>query len=184
MVQVVARIKSRALETVLLVADSHCDSYHRERGVVITSSLPYTVRRNMSLSRRQQSEDDITAAPCHDGDKEEEIDTRLQKVSFTDTANKYVKVLPEVEPPAVRDTRDTVRDSRDEARDAPKLGRHDSGVSEVDAVDGDIAELGLDLSVEEARERIRRRRRHDPRTIPMKRASGDWWSQYKMIQTL
>ena len=178
MVQVVARIKSRALETVLLVADSHCDSYHRERGVVITSSLPYTVRSNMSLS-----EDDITAAPCTNGDQEEEIDTRLQKVSFTDTANKYVKVLPEVDPPAVRDTRDT-RDSRDEAREGAKLGRQDSGVSEVDAVDGDIAELGLDLSVEEARERIRRRRRHDPRTIPMKRASGDWWSQYKMIQTL
>ena len=115
MVQVVARIKSRALETVLLVADSHCDSYHRERGVVITSSLPYTVRSNMSLS-----EDDITAAPCTNGDQEEEIDTRLQKVSFTDTANKYVKVLPEVDPPAVRDTRDTrdtVRDSRDEARE-------------------------------------------------------------------
>ena len=157
MVQVVARIKSRALETVLLVADSHCDSYHRERGVVITSSLPYTVRSNMSLS-----EDDITAAPCTNGDQEEEIDTRLQKVSFTDTANKYVKVLPEVDPPAVRDTRDT-RDSRDEAREGAKLGRQDSGVSEVDAVDGDIAELGLDLSVEEARERIRRRRRHDPR---------------------
>ena len=157
MVQVVARIKSRALETVLLVADSHCDSYHRERGVVITSSLPYTVRSNISLS-----EDDITAAPCTNGDQEEEIDTRLQKVSFTDTANKYVKVLPEVDPPAVRDTRDT-RDSRDEAREGAKLGRQDSGVSEVDAVDGDIAELGLDLSVEEARERIRRRRRHDPR---------------------
>ena len=129
MVQVVARIKSRALETVLLVADSHCDSYHRERGVVITSSLPYTVRSNISLS-----EDDITAAPCHDGDQEEEIDTRLQKVSFTDTANKYVKVLPEVDPPAVRDTRDTVRDSRDEAREVeletkvyPKVRNHGEG---------------------------------------------------------
>ena len=126
MVQVVARIKSRALETVLLVADSHCDSYHRERGVVITSSLPYTVRSNMSLS-----EDDITAAPCTNGDQEEEIDTRLQKVCFTDTANKYVKVPPEVDPPAVRDTRDTVRDSRDEAREVeletkvyPKVRNH------------------------------------------------------------
>ena len=132
MVQVVARIKSRALETVLLVADSHCDSYHRERGVVITSSLPYTVRSNISLS-----EDDITAAPCTNGDQEEEIDTRLQKVSFTDTANKYVKVLPEVDPPAVRDTRDTrdtVRDSRDEAREVeletkvyPKVRNHGEG---------------------------------------------------------
>ena len=129
MVQVVARIKSRALETVLLVADSHCDSYHRERGVVITSSLPYTVRSNMSLS-----EDDITAAPCTNGDQEEEIDTRLQKVSFTDTASKYVKVLPEVDPPAVRDTRDTVRDSRDETREVeletkvhPKVRNHGEG---------------------------------------------------------
>merc|ERR1712154_177204 len=68
-------------------------------------------------------------------------------------------------------------------REDGSLGRQDSGVSEGDAEtivtseakreSEDIAELGLNLSVQEVKERIRRRRKHDPRTIPIKRTSGD-----------
>merc|ERR1712154_347574 len=38
--QVVARIKSRSTETVLLVADEACDQYHRDKAIIITNSLP------------------------------------------------------------------------------------------------------------------------------------------------
>merc|ERR1712154_88937 len=42
--QVVARIKSRSTETVLLVAGSACDDYHNERGIVITGGLASVIR--------------------------------------------------------------------------------------------------------------------------------------------
>merc|ERR1712133_310549 len=87
------------------------------------------------------------------------------------------------------------RDIENKSEIKSNCSRQDSGVSEeeVDVVaksvtnnnnnnnnETDITELGLNLSVEEVKERIRRRRKHDPRTIPMKRASGEWWNQYKM----
>jgi len=40
------------------------------------------------------------------------------------------------------------------------------------------------MSAKEMREKLSRRRRIDPRKEEGKRGSGDWWMQYKMIQTL
>ena len=162
MLQVVARIKSREGETVLLVADSEADQYHRERGIVIKSSLPYLIRRT-NVEQEEQEEE------VEDPD-EEEIDTRLQTVTFREGSSSEMK-------------------ERQESTKERTVSRQDSGVS----TDGphpppplphaeDV--LGLGLSVQEMKEKLRRRRRHDPRLDPRKRQSGDWWNQYKMIQTL
>lgn len=178
------RIKSRATETVLLVADAVCDEYHNERGIVITGALASVIRT--------ASEDDIDTRVQDNQDQEEEeevIDTRLQKLSVTSTGmSKFVKVLP--------DQAVTERVTGDKGRaDTGSLGRQDSGVSEGDAEtivaaseanrnSKDVEDLGLNLSVREVKEMIRRRRKHDPRTIPMKRTSGDWIAQCKMIQNM
>ena len=176
----VTRIKSRSTETVLLVADSACDDYHNERGIVITGGLASVIR----------GEDDIDNRVYENQEAEEVIDTRLQKVSATSTGmSKFVKVLPDL---AVTERVTGAEDKR--RREDGSLGRQDSGVSEGDAEtivtseakreSEDIAELGLNLSVQEVKERIRRRRKHDPRTIPIKRTSGDWISQCQMIQNI
>ena len=177
--QVVARIKSRSRETTLLVADSACDVYHKEKDIVITARLPYVIRL------ANVSEDDIRDSINDDDEEEEFIDTRMQKVSFNDDINN------------VKRGSDNISDNSDK-----NVDRQDSGVDEDDidnaAVkhnvnnsarnstnnDIKISELGLNLSVEEVKERIRRNRKHDPRSIPMKRASGEWWNQYKMIQNI
>jgi len=189
--QVVARIKSKMLETVLLVSDSYADNYHKERGVIIKSSLPYVIKlSNADDNRNKIDEDDIDS---QHNDDEEIIDTRLQKVSFSsEESNNDINSIK-------RDSTIS-RESKSSDRKSVELGRQDSGVSEesVDSAistptsnkpdsnigSNDISDLGLNLSVEEVKERIRRRRKHDPRTIPSKRASGEWWNQYKMIQTL
>ena len=174
------RIKSRATETVLLVADTACDEYHNERGIVITGSLA-------SVIRTTSSEDDIDSREEHNNHEEEDevIDTRMQRPSVTSTGmSKFVKVLP--------DQPVTVMRSEEKTRgDTGSLGRQDSGVSEGDAEiieskrdSKDVVDLGLHLSVQEVKERIRRQRKHDPRTIPMKRTSGEWITQCKMIQNM
>lgn len=169
----------------LLVADAACDDYHQERGIVITGGLASVIRT--------ASEDDIDTRVQHDNTEQEEqeevIDTRLQRPSVTSTGmSKFVKVLP--------DQAVTERVAGDKGRgDTGSLGRQDSGVSEGDtetivaASEGkrdskDVVDLGLNLSVQEVKEMIRRRRKHDPRTIPMKRTSGDWIAQCQMIQKL
>ena len=44
--------------------------------------------------------------------------------------------------------------------------------------------LYLSMSAKEMREKLILRRKVDPRKEEGKRGSGDWWMQYKMIQTL
>ena len=44
--------------------------------------------------------------------------------------------------------------------------------------------LDLNMSAREMREKLNLRRKVDPRKEEGKRESGDWWMQYKMIQTL
>ena len=112
-------------------------------------------------------------------------------MSFKNTESKIVKPTRSVKIVTEND-----KDIENKSEIKSNCSRQDSGVSEeeVDAVakavtnnnnnETDINELGLNLSVEEVKERIRRRRKHDPRSIPVKRASGEWWNQYKMIQTL
>jgi len=188
--QVVARIKSKMLETVLLVSDSYADNYHKERGVIIKSSLPYVVKLSNADNDMDEKDKDDIDSQHHE--EEEIIDTRLQKVSFSSEEDKNDKN-------SVKRDSTISSDSKSDKRSID-LGRQDSGVSEesLDSIvstptsnrpdsnneNNDISDLGLNLSVEEVKERIRRRRKHDPRTIPNKRASGEWWNQYKMIQTL
>ena len=173
--QVVARIKSRMRETVLLVADSDCDQYHRERSIVITNKLPSVVKL------ANISEDDLDNSVDPDDDYGEEvIDTRMQKVSFDDNKE-------------VIKTRNSVESDNVDNR---SVDRQDSGVDEddIDSIkrdasdnhgdSSDINDLGLNLSVEEVKQRIKLRRKHDPRTVPMKRASGEWWRAHTMIQNI
>ena len=177
------RIKSRDMETVLLVADTACDEYHNERGIVITGGLASVIRT--------ASEDDIGWVRVYNNQEEEEeeevIDTRMQRPSVTSTGmSKFVKVLPDQ---AV--TERVIACEEKTRGDTGSLGRQDSGVCEGDVEtierkrdSKDVVDLGLHLSVQEVKERIRRQRKHDPRTIPMKRTSGEWITQCKMIQNM
>ena len=75
--QVVARIKSRDCETILLVADSVCDLYHKDRAIIITNSLPTVIK----LSNAQE-ELDYREEEEEESEGEEVLDTRLQTVTF------------------------------------------------------------------------------------------------------
>merc|ERR1711936_430832 len=62
--QVIQRIKAGGDETKLLVADRECEDYHKEKGVVITSSLPYTLHlssegRNETSSESEEEDDSM-----------------------------------------------------------------------------------------------------------------------------
>ena len=162
--QVVARIKSRDFETILLVADSGCDLYHKERAIVITNSLPSVIK----LSNDEEEEEP---------DGEEVLDTRLQTVTFREfnPAEESEKVSESTK------DREGVSVRRQESVDSGVAGEAGDGGEEGDG-GGGLA--GLGLTVQQMKEKLRRRRRHDPRLDPRKRQSGDWWSQYKMIQTL
>ncbi len=70
------------------MADSACDDYHNERGIVITGGLASVIRT--------ASEDDIDTRVQDNQEEEEVIDTRLQRASVTSTGmSKFVKVLPD-----------------------------------------------------------------------------------------
>merc|ERR1712130_933017 len=158
------------METILLVSDINCDNYHKERGIIIKNSLPYVIKLSNC------GDDDIDDGDKHVenrvtdyiDDEEEIIDTRLQKVSFRNTESKIVKPTRSVKIVTEND-----RDIENKSEIKSNCSRQDSGVSEeeVDAVakavtnnnnnnETDITELGLNLSVEEVKERIRRRRKH------------------------
>ena len=167
--QVVARIKSREDETILLVADEGCDLYHKERAIIITNSLPSLIK----LSNAQEDLDYKDEE--EDSDEEEVLDTRLQTVTFRESPEESEKVS----------------ESRKEKESVRRQDSGDSGVSgegrEVESPHSPHEALGLaglGLTVQQMKEKLRRRRRHDPRLDPRKRQSGDWWTQYKMIQTL
>ena len=51
--QVVARIAGAGLSLTMLVVDPECEEFHRARNIVITSSLPHTVRYKFSSTKLQ-----------------------------------------------------------------------------------------------------------------------------------
>ena len=147
--QVVARIKSKMLETVLLVSDSYADNYHKERGVIIKSSLPYVVKLSNADNDRDEKDKDDIDSQHHE--EEEIIDTRLQKVSFSSEEDKNDKNSVK------RDS--TISSDNKSDKRSIDLGRQDSGVSEesLDSIvstptsnrpdskneNNDISDLGL-----------------------------------------
>ena len=47
--QVVARIAGAGLCLTMLVVDQECEEFHRARNIVISSSLPHTVRQHRNI---------------------------------------------------------------------------------------------------------------------------------------
>jgi len=171
--QVVARIKSREFETILLVADEACDQYHKDKAIIITNSLP-------TLIKLSNAEDDLhNKEEEHESDGDEVLDTRLQTVTFREFNPGESEDVTEKE---TEKQGSVIRSS------VKRQDSGDSGVSAEAMEAGSAPEMpglaGLGLTVQQMKEQLRRRRRHDPRLDPRKRQSGDWWSQYKMIQTL
>ena len=163
-----ARIKSRDYETVLLVADEGCDLYHKDRAIIITSSLATVIKLS-------NAEDDLDYK--EEEEEEEVLDTRLQTVTFRE-------FQPDESDKVTQSTKD--KESVTVSVSVRRQDSGDSGVSgaEVDPPHEVLGLTGLGLTVSQMKEKLRRRRRHDPRLDPRKRQSGDWWTQYKMIQTL
>ena len=166
--QVVARIKSRDYETILLVADSVCDLYHKDRAIIITNSLPTVIK----LSNAQEELDYREEEEEEESEGEEVLDTRLQTVTFKE-------FNPEESERVIDNTKD-----RESVSKSSSVRRQESVDSGVSGEGEEMGLAGLGLTVQQMKEKLRRRRRHDPRLDPRKRQSGDWWSQYKMIQTL
>ena len=170
----VARIKSREFETILLVADEACDQYHKDKAIIITNSLP-------TLIKLSNVEDDIhnKEEEEEESDGEEVLDTRLQTVTFREFNPGESEEVTEKE---------TEKQGCVSRSSVKRQDSGDSGVSAEAVEAGSVPEVpglaGLGLTVQQMKEQLRRRRRHDPRLDPRKRQSGDWWSQYKMIQTL
>ena len=170
-----ARIKSRDRETILLVVDEACDLYHNEKAIIITNSLPTLIKLS-----NDEGDLDYKEEEEEDPDGEEVLDTRLQTVTFKEfnpgESEKVAESQTEEEGSVVGKSSVVRQDSGD------------SGVSAEAMEAGSELEVpglaGLGLTVQQMKEKLRRRRRHDPRLEPRKRQSGDWWSQYKMIQTL
>merc|ERR1711872_1087700 len=158
--EVVARIKEKSKETTLLVVDKICEDYHKEQRKVIHSNLPYV--------------EYISSEVIESDHDEEYINTDLQVM-------KTVEQEPEIE---------NIEETENVQDKIQAVTRTDSGIEEEYAQHradtNHCAEEGLDLnmSAKEMREKLHRKRRIDPRKEEGKRGSGDWWMQYKMIQTL
>ena len=169
--QVVARIKSRDYETILLVADEGCDLYHKDRAIIITNSLPTVIHLS-------NAEDDLDYK--EEEEEEEVLDTRLQTVTFREFNPQ------ESENKVSERTKDQESVSKKSSASVRRQDSGDSGVSggELEPPHEVLGLAGLGLTVQQMKEKLRKRRRHDPRLDPRKRQSGDWWTQYKMIQTL
>jgi len=103
--QVVSRIRASGEACVLLVADKDCDTWHRDHGSVIRSSLAYIV---ISSSRRNNEEEE--------DEEEEKLDLRLRKLSI------------EAEDEKDEDNAEGMRDSIDFSREEsiPTLNRQES----------------------------------------------------------
>jgi len=154
--EVVARIKEKSSETTLLVVDKTCEEYHKEQRKVVHSSLPYV--------------EYISSEIFDEEDNEEYINTDLQVMK---TCDKNTETSNTRETETTPDKIEVVT-------------RTDSGVGEDNNEQKHCGknELDLSMSAKEMREKLNRRRRIDPRKEEGKRGSGDWWMQYKIIQTL
>merc|ERR1712013_906725 len=155
--QVVSRIRSSGEACVLLVADKDCDTWHRDHGSVIRSSLAYIV---ISSSRRNNEEEE--------DEKEEELDLRLRKLSI------------EAEDEEDEDNAEG-RDSIDFSRQESTSESESSSRSASSLSPGTDQGLQLNMSAREMRDRLQQRRRRDPRTEPEK---VDWWLRHRIVQSL
>ncbi|XP_023343691.1 Na(+)/H(+) exchange regulatory cofactor NHE-RF1 [Eurytemora carolleeae] len=108
--QVVQRIKAVKEETRLLVVDTKTEIYHKEKDIIITSSLPYV--KHLSSDKHF-----------------EYIDTRIQTPSVP-TIEHTPSVKGRDSPVGGRDSPAEGRDSPSEGRDSPAGGR-DSPDSEA-----------------------------------------------------
>merc|ERR1711915_997288 len=99
-------------------------------------------------------------------DEEESIDTRLQIVHFEDQPS-----------PQNLSTNDKVmtKDSCEQVY---------STKEEILKSRNTFGDLNLNMSAKEMRARLGVRKREDPRRVASRRRNADWWSQYRMIQTL
>ena len=169
--QVVGRIKSVAGETQLLVVDRESEDWHRTRSIIVKSSLPYILRLS-NTDHHRQTEDDT--------DDEEYIDTRLQVLPSSVKA----ATSPEKEKQIVLQRADS--GVSEEVEEEEEKEEEEEDVKDCPAPASTPAPGGLELhlSVSEMKEKLRRGRRADPRREEGKRASGEWWQQYRMIQTL
>merc|ERR1712107_747973 len=144
--QVVSRIRSSGEACVLLVADKDCDTWHRDHGSVIRSSLAYIV---ISSSRRNNQEEE--------DEEEEELDLRLRKLS--------------IEAEDEEEGRDSIDFSRQESistlnRQESTTESESSSRSASSLSPGTDQGLQLNMSAREMRDRLQQRRRRDPRTGP------------------
>merc|ERR1712013_225418 len=164
--QVVSRIRSSGEACVLLVADKDCDTWHRDHGSVIRSSLAYIV---ISSSRRNNEEEE--------DEEEEELDLRLRKLSIE---------AEDEEDEDNAEGRDSIDFSRQESistlnRQESTTESESSSRSASSLSPGTDQGLQLNMSAREMRDRLQQRRRRDPRTEPEK---VDWWLRHRIVQSL
>eukprot|EP00092_Neocalanus_flemingeri_P062629 GFUD01075582.1.p1 GENE.GFUD01075582.1~~GFUD01075582.1.p1 ORF type:complete len:253 (+),score=95.23 GFUD01075582.1:41-799(+) len=180
--QVVGRIKAISSETTLLVADQECEDYHTEQGIVIKSSLHYV---------------EYISSEGFASDDEDFIDTRLQIVRVDTDEQRNVKVDNSPREGEVKEHSKPVERQDSGVSDQTTSGRSSVSsdkephfetdeTSETNVSPAKRKDDGLDLnmSAREMREKLKLRKKVDPRREEGKRGSGDWWMQYKMIQTL
>jgi len=168
----VQRIKEIPGEVVLLVVDTTCEQYHKERKIKISNLLPYVL--HMPDKKTHKSKDHI----------DENIAKNLQSISI-------IGKIPTNQTMAT-DESDTdfgdKFDRSDSSSSSSSSVKSDKSLSESTATirstpspsTEDSAGLNLPLTAREMRERIERTKRRDPR----KEEHGDWWKKHMIVQAL
>lgn len=189
--QVVGRIRASSSTCSLLVADTECSDWHTARGVVIRSSLPYTLVYTSNHTKEEEYYDD----------DEEELDLRLRRLSMEEEKEREDEEENEEEEEVEEEEDSTVSLSRQESTSASETST-DSATSSTSyslssctsptsstPSSSTLAKKGsplppglqLDMSAREMRALLTQRRRRDPRTEPER---VDWWQRHQIVQTL
>jgi len=159
----VQRIKEIPGQVTLLVVDSTCEQYHKEKKIKISGILPY-----------------ILHLPYKDDHQEDKISDNLQSISI-------IGKIP------TNNTEESDQEEEKFERSHSGYSSSSSGTSKKSvsastetirstpspaSVDNDS--LNLPETAREMRERIEKTKRRDPR----KEERGDWWKKHMIVQAL
>lgn len=171
--QVVGRIKSSGTTCSLLVVDREGDQWHKECGVIIRSSLPYTV---VTSSKEEMEE-------------EEKLDLRLQVRDVEDHEEEDLENIDQEKDEEVDSTVSLSRHQSSSTSETSTRSERSLSSSSADKSPvyyparsgGEVKGLNLNMSAREMRARIGERKKRDPR---MEAEKMDWWQRHHIVQTL
>merc|ERR1711915_449586 len=156
--QVVQRVRELPSEVTLLVVDSECDDYHKEKKIKINNLLPHVLRTS---SKREQS----SLSECY-----ETLEKKFHAISIIGDGHDSDS--------------DSVEKHYDSSSNVSSLEKSEQSgtTNSLRSIPSPTLVEGLNLpsTAKEMRERIINTKKRDPR----KEDSGDWQAKHSIVESL